>query len=155
MTEQIKKPHPFSSPFVSEETPNMSMMLERIDDLGALSENKRRDLKSAIRSFCRLIGKDPAVVPANINWLHVRIRRVAPVAHNITKKRLANIKSDVLKALELTGCSRERSKWLRKPTSEWQSLLDKIINKHDLWKLSQLSQYCTARRQNPQHGRSR
>lgn len=144
MTEQIKKPHPFSSPFVSEETPNMSMMLERIDDLGALSENKRRDLKSAIRSFCRLIGKDPAVVPANINWLHVRIRRVAPVAHNITKKRLANIKSDVLKALELTGCSRERSKWLRKPTSEWQSLLDKIINKHDLWKLSQLSQYCTA-----------
>jgi integrase len=144
MTEQSNKQRPYSSPFVSEETPNMAIILERVDDPGNLSPTKRRDLKSAIRSFCRLIGKDPAIVPANINWLHVRIRRVSPAAHHITKKRLANIKSDVLKALELTGCSRQRSDWLRQPSPEWQSLLDKITIKQDRWKLSQFSQYCTA-----------
>ncbi|MBT5319854.1 MAG: hypothetical protein HOL45_08105, partial [Chloroflexi bacterium] len=144
MTSLSKEPHSQASPFISEETPNMATILERLDDLDTLSANKRRDLKSAVRSFCRLIGKDPALVPANINWLHVRIRRVSPAAHDITKKRLANIKSDVLKALELTGCSRERSEWLRVPSPEWQSLLDKVPVKQDRWKLSQFSQYCTA-----------
>ncbi len=144
MTVSSNEQHSQASPFISEDTPNMAIILEQIDDLGTLSANKRRDLKSAIRSFCRLIGKDAALVPANINWLHIRIRRVSPAAHDITKKRLANIKSDVLKALELTGCSRERSEWLRVPSPEWLSLLDKVPIKQDRWKLSQFSQYCTA-----------
>lgn len=144
MIEQSNKRGCNASPSVSEETLNMAIILVRIDDFGNLSPTKRRDLKSAIRSFCRLIGKDPASVPANINWLHIRIRRVVPATHNITKKRLANIKSDVLKALELTGCSRERSDWLRQPSPEWQGLLRRVAIKHDRWKLSQFSQYCTA-----------
>lgn len=144
MTVSSNEPHSQASPFISEDTPNMGIILEQIDDLDTLSANKRRDLKSAIRSFCRLIRKEPALVPANINWLHIRIRRVSPAAHDITKKRLANIKSDVLKALELTGCSRERAEWLRKPSPEWSRLLDKVLIKQDRWKLSQFSQYCSA-----------
>jgi hypothetical protein len=135
---------PYNSPFVSEEAPSMAEMIERIDDLSDLSSTRRRDLKSAIRSFCRLIGKEPSEVPANINWLHVRIRRVHPAAHDISQKRLANIKSDVLKALALIGCSRSRSDWLRSPSPQWEKLLTSVPDKHDRWKLSQFAQFCTA-----------
>jgi site-specific recombinase XerD len=144
MTELSQNTSRYSSPFIANSTPNMAAISDRIDGLGNLSPTKRRDLKSAVRSFCRLIGKQPIEVPANINWLHIRIRRIHPAAHDITKKRLANIKADVLKALALTGCSRERAEWQRKPTPEWQTLLDKITDKHDLWKLSQFAQYCSA-----------
>ena len=54
MTVLSNEPHSHTSPFVSEETPNMAIILERVNDLGTLSANKRRDLKSAIRSFCIL-----------------------------------------------------------------------------------------------------
>jgi hypothetical protein len=144
MTDQSHKQQHYSSPFISQSAPSMELILERIDDLTELSATKRRDLKSAIRSFCRLIDKHPADVPANINWLHIRIRRVAPAGHNITKKRLANIKADVLKALTLTGCSRDRADWLSTPSPAWQALLNQISDKHDLWKLTQLAQYCSA-----------
>jgi len=144
MADQSPDRRGYSSPFISHSTPSMALVLERIDDQRDLSETKRRDLKSAIRSFCRLIGKEPSDVPANINWLHIRIRRVAPEAHNISKKRLANIKSDVLKALTIAGCSRDRADWLRAPSPLWQALLDRIPDKHDMWKLSQLAQYCSA-----------
>ena len=135
---------PFTSPFIAEDTPTMGGILTEIDNITDLSDTRRRDLKSDVRSLCRLLGKHPSEVPANINWLHVRVRRIVPAAHDISKKRLSNIKSGVLKALALTGCSRERSDWLRPPSSSWQNLLSNITDKHDLWKLTQFAQYCTA-----------
>ena len=134
----------FTSPFIAANTPTMGGVITEIDNVVDLSATRRRDLKSDVRSLCRLLGKHPSEVPANINWLHVRVRRIVPAAHNISKKRLSNLKSGVLKALALTGCSRERSHWLRSPSSQWQALLDNIIDKHDLWKLTQFAQYCTA-----------
>ena len=102
---------PFTSPFIAEDTPTMGGILTEIDNITDLSDTRRRDLKSDVRSLCRLLGKHPSEVPANINWLHVRVRRIVPAAHDISKKRLSNIKSGVLKTLALTGCSRERSDW--------------------------------------------
>lgn len=134
----------FSSPFIAEDIPTMSDVLSQLDSVENLTATQLRDLKSAIQSLCRILGKPPNSVVANINWLHIRVRRVAPAAHNISKKRLANIKSGVLKALAVTGCSRERSDWLRPPSPAWQDLLDKVSDKHDLWKLTQLAQYCSA-----------
>jgi integrase len=132
------------SPFIADDAPSMADVLDKLDAASDLTKTQRRDLKSAIQSLCRILGKSPECVVANINWLHIRVRRIAPAAHNISKKRLANIKSGVIKALALTGCSRERSDWLRPPSTSWQLLLDQITDKHDLWKLTQLSQYCSA-----------
>ena len=76
--------------------------------------------------------------------MHIRLRRVQPAAHDISKRGFTNIKADVLKALALSECSRERSAWQHKPSPEWTALLEMITDKHDLWKLSQLAQYCSA-----------
>ena len=122
----------------------LSAVMDRLDDCAELSPARRRDLKSALRTIARLIGKPPEVIPANINWLHVRLRRVHPAAHGMSKKRFANVKSDALKALAITGCSRERSAWLRKPSPAWAELLARLPDKHDRWRLSQLAQYCSA-----------
>ena len=132
------------SPFVSPQARMLESVIAEISAMGGLPATKRRDLKSALKSLARMIGRSPAEIPANINWLHVRVRRINAAQHNITKKRLANIKSDALKALALTGCSRERSDWLAPVSPGWSDLLDRIRNKHDLWKLTQLAQFCSA-----------
>lgn len=131
------------SPFVNPNGMMMATVLSKLDTVD-VSDIQRRDLKSAVRSVCRLVERRPEEVPANINWVHIRLRRIHPVQVGISEKRLKNIRSGVLKALELCGASRERSDWLRPPSQAWVSLLDTIPNKHDRWKLSQLAQFCTA-----------
>ena len=133
----------YGSPFISEGVPSLNDVRDRLDKVD-LPPTRRRDLKSAVTSIARLLGRRPEEIPANINWIHVQLRQVHPVAHGISKKRFSNIKSDALKALALTGCSRERADWLRQPSPAWQALLDRIPIKHDRWRLSQLAQYCSA-----------
>lgn len=132
------------SPFVSPQTRMLDSVITQIDGMADLTPTRRRDLKSALSTIARLLGKAPNRVPANINWIYIRLRRVAPAAHNMSAKRFKNIKSDAIKALALTGCSRERADWLRPPCPAWQALLDRVTDKHDLWKLTQLAQYCSA-----------
>ena len=141
----------FNSAFIDDGVPSLADVRERLEAAPNLSPTRRRDLRSAITSIARLIDRRPEETPANINWLHIRLRRVAPAAKGISKKRFANIKSDALKALELTGCSRERSDWLKPSSPAWQKLLDSVPDKHDRWKLSQLAQYCSALGAEPNH----
>ncbi|AXI41339.1 hypothetical protein [Sulfitobacter sp. SK011] len=138
------------SPFISAETRMLDSVITELSDMEDLPPTKRRDLKSALNSLARMIGRSPAEIPANINWICIRVRKIVPAQHNITKKRLANIKSDALKALELTGCSRKRSDWLAPVSQDWSDLLGRIEYKHDLWKLTQLAQFCSALSVEPQ-----
>lgn len=135
---------PYDSPFVAKDAPRLSKVLGRLDEIEGISPTRRRDLKSAIRAVARLVGKTPEAAPANINWLHVRLKRIHPAEHGIKMKTFQNIKSDALKALELTGCSRDRKDWLARPSVAWAELLTSIPDKHDRWKLTQLAQYCSA-----------
>jgi len=140
-----EKPHETpASPFVSTGARMFDSVITQLSSMEDLPPTRRRDLKSALNTLARIIGRRPSEIPANINWLHVRVRKIVPAQHNITKKRLANIKSDALKALELTGCSRKRSDWLAPVNQDWSDLLGRIENKHDLWKLTQLAQFCSA-----------
>ena len=54
---------PFTSPFIAEDTPTMGGILTEIDNITDLSDTRRRDLKSDVRSLCRLLGKHPSKVP--------------------------------------------------------------------------------------------
>jgi hypothetical protein len=112
------------SPFIAPDSPMLSDVLLMLDDHEDLSASRRRDLKSALRTIARLIGTPLEAIPANINWLHIRLRRVHPAAHNMSPKRFSNVKSDALKALAITGCSRARADWLRQPSLAWAALLD-------------------------------
>lgn len=132
------------NPFVSQQSRTLDSVIAQLSDLDDLSPTKRRDMKSALSSLARMIGRSPAEIPANINWLHVRVGKIVPAQYNITKKRLANIKSDAVKALERTGCSRKRSDWLAPVSTGWSELLGRIKDKHDLWKLTQLARFCSA-----------
>ena len=57
-----------------------------------LVPRRRRDLSSAIRRACDLLGRDPAMIPANVAELKRGLAQVSPVAMGCTPKTLQNIK---------------------------------------------------------------
>lgn len=133
----------FASPFIRPNAMMMSDILVKLDGI-EMSAIQLRDLKSAIRSVCRLFGRSPTEVPANISWVGVALRRVHPVQTGISEKRLKNIRADVLRALELSGASSARSDWQSTPTPEWADLLATVQGRPESWRMSRLAQYCTA-----------
>ena len=138
------KPKLLDPALVDAESLTFAGVIGRIKAMVGLSLTRRRDLQSALRTLARMINRDPAEIPANINWLHVRLRRVNPASFDISKKRFSNIKSDALKALELAAASRERADWLAPLSPKWEALWNAIHNKHDRWKLSRFMRYCSA-----------
>jgi hypothetical protein len=42
-----------------------------------------------------LIGQDPSVIPAHPRYIRERLQRMRPAEHNISRKRLLNIKRGV------------------------------------------------------------
>lgn len=137
------KPSLELSPFIKADAMMMDKVLDQLEAVN-VTPTQRRDLKSAVQSLCRLIGQDPSGVPANINWVHVRFRRVHPAQAGLSEKRLKNIRAGVIKALELCGASRARSDWLSPPSPAWADILARLPDRHDVWKLTQLAQYCSA-----------
>lgn len=141
---------PAASPFIRPDGLMMEDVLSKLD-AAELTLVRRRDLKSAIRSLCRLIGRSPAEIPANINWVHIQLRRIHPAQADMSAKSLKNIRSSALKALELCGASRARSDWLQAPSEEWAELLALAPSQTDKWKLTQFAQYCSALNVPPQN----
>ncbi len=139
-----------ASPFVRAGIMTMDAILQCLDAVD-VTPVQRRDLKSAVQTPCRLIGQPPSAVPANVAWVHVRLRRIHPAQVGLSPKRLKNIRSGVLKALELCGASRSRSDWLSQPSQTWADLLAQVPDPpHDVWKLTQFAQYCSALDVTPQ-----
>lgn len=131
------------SPFIRRDAMMMDAVLGKLESV-AVTAVQRRDMKSAVQSLCRLIGQPPSAVPANVAWLHVRLRRIHPAQAGLSAKRLKNIRADVLKALELCGASRSRSDWLSPVSQPWAELFAQVPDQRDAWKLTQFAQYCSA-----------
>jgi integrase len=132
-----------TNPFVRADIMTMDTVLTQLDVVD-VTPVQRRDLKSAVQTLCRLIGQPPSAVPANVAWVHVRLRRIHPAQVGMSAKRLKNIRSSVLKALELCGASRSRSDWLSPVSQPWAELLAQVPDQRDAWKLTQFAQYCSA-----------
>ena len=84
--------------FLDPAAPSLASLLEA---LAAMDLPPRRvaDLRSAVRSLCRVLGQPPTEVPADPGVLGRALRRALPAAAGISPARWANIKSLVLKAL--------------------------------------------------------
>ena len=123
--------------------PSLATLLEAL----ATADLPRRqvaDLRSAVRSLCRVLGKPPSEVPADPGVLGRTLRRALPAAAGIAPARWANIKSLVLKALAVTGCKVLPGRSLHPLTPAWAALDALLPDKYFRAALSRLMHYCSA-----------
>ena len=79
--------------------PTLQDVLDKIETLEA--GTKKRDLKSAVMTFCKVTGKSPNDVLAVPRELRLLRESVSPLAAGLTERRWANVCSGLTKAIEL------------------------------------------------------
>jgi integrase len=106
-----------------------------------LAPRLRQDLISALRSFCRIIGRSPADVPADVET--VRKLSSAPRPPDVRPERWRNIRSLVGKALQMTGIVRAPRRSSERMSPDWHNLVALLCDRYDRSKLSRLARYCS------------
>src|SRR4051794_15119379 len=66
-----------------------------------LSDSRRRDMSSALRTVCGLIERNPEDVPLDLRALALRLKQVAPLAHGLSRGRWNNVRSLLRAAIVL------------------------------------------------------
>lgn len=101
--------------------PTLHDVLDAVDQRE--SGTRQRDLKSAVATFCRAVGKQPAEIFALPKEVRLLRETVSPLALGISERRWANVCSGVTKALALV-----RNLMPSRNTApihpDWKALLD-------------------------------
>jgi integrase len=92
-----------NSPPPSAAPATMQAVLDRLARDGVLSDTRRRDLRSAITSFAKLRGQPPAAIPLDLADIRRTLDRMVPAQAQISRKRWANLRSDLARAIEASG----------------------------------------------------
>jgi integrase len=97
-------------------------------DRSGLIGTRRRDMISAIKRFCEMVGTIPASVPAEPPHLRNLLSRIRPAAHGITAKSYSNLRSLLAAALQLAGVIDALGRGAASRHPEWRPLLQVIAD---------------------------
>jgi integrase len=114
--------------------------LEGRDDL---SETRRRDLRSAVKGVASLLGNAPDTIPLALDAIRNGLAAINPIAHGVTAKRFANIRSDFLAAVRTSGLI-ATTKLNKGLSPSWARLFQALSVGRAQLGLSRLAHYASA-----------
>src|SRR5260370_39729235 len=81
----------------------LQSVLDRLAVDDSLSEIRKRDLRSAVISFAKLVEQPPAAIPLDVARIRRTLDGMAPGRAKISAKRWANLRSDLTAAIRASG----------------------------------------------------
>ena len=130
------------SPFMSGSQPTLADVMAHLYDDASLSDTRRRDLCSAVRRFCAMVGREPARVPARMSELKKGLAGVSAAQAGVTGKTVQNLRSNLTAALRVAGANRAPQAARLNP--EWNALHRALPGRRLKNGLSRLTHYCSA-----------
>jgi hypothetical protein len=88
---------------VTGEPITLGHVLERLAADRALVPNRLRDLRSAIMTYAKLIDRAPNAITLDLREIRETLDRIVPAAAKVSRKRWANLRSDLLTAIGASG----------------------------------------------------
>jgi integrase len=128
------------------------MLQEVIDRLSAnadLSDTRKRDLRSAIVTYGKIVGESPAAIPMDLAEIRKTLDGVVPQRAKVSRKRWANLRSDIAAAIDASGLQPMLKTSEVKPDQEWERLLEAAKDKRISNGLSRLARWATLRQVTP------
>ena len=130
-------------------TENITITLEdlfnAVERRDALSISRRRDLRSSVKRVALLMGDDPARIPLDLRAISAKLGTVSPVASGLSTKSLANIRSDFLAAVKVSGL-KPVQRPARTPLSPaWTKLFAALSARRAHIGLSRLARYASGK----------
>jgi integrase len=121
----------------------LACVLDRVNTTQQLSKPQGRDVQSALRTVARSSGRPLETIEASVPAVRKILDGVLPARHGLSRSRWANIRSLVLKALDIAGVPRRPGRCRQRPSPAWQQCLEPLADKPYRIVLLPLARYCT------------
>ncbi len=107
----------------------MADVLDRLGRLTELDKTRRSSLMSAVRTFCRGLGKAPIDISAEPRAIRESLARLSPGALGLSLQSFSNLRSLLVKALTTAGIDTigVRSRGPLSPA--WELLVGRLVDK--------------------------
>lgn len=130
--------------------PSLADALKALEARKDVAAKRRVRVRSAVNTVARLLRKEAADIPAHLPQLMCHLRKYASAPDVISKRHLANIKTE-LRFLVTTICGRQARSPLKPLTPPWAAFRALIQNDPIHWNLSRFMAFCSANRIDPQN----
>jgi integrase len=122
--------------------PTLAELLERIASEASLTQRRRQETCSALRTVGRAIGRRLEEIPANPRQLRERLVPLTPAMVGVSPGRWANIVSLVRGALKLAGLTAIPGRSTEPLAPEWLALFRHLNDRRLREGLSRFARYC-------------
>jgi integrase len=120
-------------------------VLDRLATNLSLSETRKRDLRSACLAFGKVMDRPPVLIPLDLTAIRATMDAMAPAQVKVSRKRFANLRSDLGSAIEASGL-RPMIKTAGVELSEsWTRLFERTTKKRIRYGLSRFAHWSSLR----------
>ncbi len=119
-------------------------VLQRLEADDSLEPRRVAEMRSAIKTVCRVFGAHPSLVPAEPRQLRPKLAKLTPAMAGVSPGRWCNIKSLMLKALKRAGLKSMAGRSREPLAPEWEALRALLPDRHFQSGLSRFLSFCTA-----------
>jgi integrase len=123
------------------EAVTLQPVLDRLSANPGLTAARKRDLRSAVACFAKLINQPPAAIPLDLAAIRQTLDRMVPARAKISPKRWANIRSDFAAAIDGSGLRPMLQTAGVELSNAWRPLMDEAPpwTRHGLSRLARWS----------------
>ena len=129
--------------------PTLQDVLGGLNGNPALSESRRRDLKSAVNCFATLTDSTPALIPLDLAEIRAVLDLMVPIQAKMSRKRWANLRSDLSAAIAESGMLPMVKTAAVQLSESWLTLFQKAGTSRSRNGLSRLAHWASERQISP------
>jgi len=108
-----------------------------------LSNTRKRDLRSAVVAYGKIVGQPLTAIPLDVAEIRKTLDGVVPLQAKVSRKRWANLRSDLAAAIVASGAQPMLKTADVKPNKDWEELLESVDDRRLKNGLSRLARWAT------------
>src|ERR1700736_5643746 len=124
-------------------------VVDRLTANPDLSDTRKRDLRSAVVIYGKLKGEPLCAIPLDLAAIRRTLEAIVPAQAKVSRKRWANLRSDLVAALDASGLQPMLKTADVELDCTWAALLRAVKDKAVMYGLSRLARWATARQIRP------
>ena len=122
---------------------SLADVLKQLQHIEGLSGRQRMDLRSAVSTVGRILGRPLSEIPASPPVLRGRLDAIAPASIGLTRGRWNNVRSLLRKALKISGIAVMPGRHLNPLSADWSEHMAKLPTRTLKIGLSRLAHFCS------------
>ncbi len=127
----------------------LQQVLDRLSANAEISDTRKRDLRSAVVIYAKIVDTPLDEIPLDLAAIRKTLDGVVPLQAKVTRKRWANLRSDLAAAIAASGVQPMFKTSDVKPTEDWQKLLNATKDKRITNGLSRFARWASTKGLSP------